>query len=199
MHLSFLDVYKRFGNNDVLLEYTKKIKIVTQIITFCLTLNVICALVYPWINAIFIEKKKALGFGFLLPFADPKTEVGFYIDFWFQQNCWSFGGVAYVACFRTYYLLIGQLVIKIELLKCMIKDLKLLIDDNEDKKQNEKISKQLSDIVDFHISYLEFIDDFEAVANSFFFVLASSLTFQVSIILLVLTKEVIFSNNHKSV
>lgn len=192
MHLSIVDIYKRFANNDVMLEYTKKIRLMTRIISFCLSINVFCSVMYPFINAIFIEKQKVLSFGFLLPFTDPKTNFGFYINFLYQQNCWIFGGVTYMAVFRTCWLFIGQIVIKTELLKYMIQNLKELLDNNDDGKQNKNISLKLSEIVDFHISYLNNIEEFEKIANGFFFVLASTTTFQVSIILLVLTTEVFF-------
>lgn len=191
MHLSFVDIYKKFSNNDVILENTRKIQLMTQIISISMSTNIICSIIYPYINAIFIEKKKVLSFGFLLPFSDPKTDFGFYINYIFQQNCWVFGGMANMGVFRVFWMLIGQIVIKAELLKCMIQSLRELVDANLDGKNNKKISLQLSEIIDFHISYLQYIEGFETVANSFFFVFASTTTFQVSIILLVLTYEVI--------
>lgn len=192
MHLSFVDIYKKFANNDVILEYTKKIRLMTRIITFCMSINIICCIIYPFFNVIFFAKKKVLSFGFLLAFTDPKTDFGFYINFIFQQNCWIFGGFTYIAVFRTFWLLIGQIIVKNELLKTMIYDLKKLVEDNDNGNHNKNVSAKLSEIVDFHISYLKYIDDFEILAKKFFFVLASSTTIQVSITLLVLTLEVIF-------
>lgn len=153
--------------------------------------NTTCGCIYPMIDAIFIKKKKVLSFGFLLPFIDPTTNFGFYINFFHQMWCFILGGCGYASVFRSYWLIIGQLIIKIEILKYNTNNLMELIENNNDGKQDKKISLALSEIVELHIGYLNFMNTLENIGNKFLFVQASSTTAHISIVLVVLYIKVI--------
>lgn len=194
INLSFLEIYKKYGEIDFILEYTKKMQLLLRILSLSILANVSSGCIYPIIDILYIRKKKVLSFAFLLPFIDPVTEIGFYLNFLWQMWHFILGGFGYAAVFRTFWLMTGQLVITIEVLKYKMNNLMEIIENNEDGKKDKLISSELSEIVEYHIIYLEFVNTLENFGNKILFVQASSTTVHISIILLVLTLKVTNDN-----
>lgn len=155
LHLDFIAFHKKYADNNILLDYNKKTRRLNNVLCACIVLFAFCSILYPLIDALFLQKKKVLGFGFLIPFTDPATDFGFYINFAFQCSNIVTAGVGYIAIFRLYWLLFGHLCTKLEVLTSMVEDIKEITENNESGKHDSTISKKLNDIVDFHIDYLE--------------------------------------------
>lgn len=200
INLSFIEIYTKYGEIDFILDYTKKMQLLLRILSISILANVSSGCIYPIIVAIFIQKKKVLSYGFLLPFIDPATSIGFYINFLWQMWGFILGGFGYAAVFRTFWLMTGQLVITIEVLKYKMNNLMDIIENNEDGKKDKLISLELSEIVEYHIKYLKFVNTLENFGNKMLFVQASSTTVHISILLLILTIKVkTFSLNNCSI
>lgn len=160
-HLEIIDFHNKFADKQLLLcDYNKKLRICNKIVGYGCTICVLSCIIYPIFVSIFLSKKKVLGFGFLLPFTDPEELFGYFLNYVFQNVEFIICGFGFIAFLRLYLLLFTQTCLRLDILKNTVDGLTDLVLNNEDSKQDKKISSRINEIVQLHMEYLRLIYGF---------------------------------------
>lgn len=199
LHLSFVEFHKKYAEYNLLFDYNKKIKRCVDLLTKILIPSFLLCIIYP-IIALVIQKKKVLCFSFVLPFIDVNTNFGYSVNYLYQSSQVVVATIGYMTFFRIFWLLFGNALVRVDLLKEFLDELK-------DTDDDATITRKIKEIIDLHLEYMRFeiptglpiffkflflfssIESIEEVGSTPIFTLAVSTVMQVSIVLLVLSIE----------
>lgn len=157
IHLEIVDFHKQFSEQNLLLEYNKKIKPVNNFFGFGGIFLIVVCILYPIIDSIFFAKKKVLCFGFLIPYVDPEEIVGYLCTFVFQNIQVSVLALGYATCLRMFWIFFAHAIARIDLLIITVSDLTKHTTDNDDHEKHTVMTKKLDEIIELHNEYLRFI------------------------------------------
>lgn len=165
VHLELIDFHKKYAENKILLEYNKILKFCNKLFASAMIFCIVLLNSYPIVDSIFFAKKKVLGLGYIIPFTYPDENIGFILNFIFQNIQCALSGYGYVVFLRINWLYFAHTCVRIDILKNTVNDLKENITDTYDENNNQIISLKLNEIVQLHVEYLRFNNLF----CSFFF------------------------------
>lgn len=106
-----------------------------------------------------------------LPFINRYSTFGFIVNCCFQiylNLALYFGNPA---ADSTYFMLIMQLKIEVDIFQCTLEDFSEILSLNDDSAAKEKIDKMLVKVVDDHLSIVQFHQIVKSIINKQFFVL----------------------------
>lgn len=156
LHLDIIDFHNKFADNLILFKYIKKVKFLNNF--FCVSgiTAVLACIAFPVFDSIFLSKMKVLCFGFLIPFADPNENLGYFLTFVFQNIQVAILGCAYVTFITIYWQYSAHANVRIDILKNAVEDLNEHITDIDDEEKSKLLEVKLKEVVKLHNHYLRF-------------------------------------------
>lgn len=95
--------------------------------------------------------------GYYLPYFDPNEWGGYMANLLFEYFIAYFVVVGNLSNCRIYTTMIGHCCTEIDVIKDMLQDLKIVLENSENRYQNDKVSNMINNIVEAHLQHFKWV------------------------------------------
>lgn len=187
MHLQLIDFHMKNLERGILFFYNKKLKLLTNLASGILCVCFSACMIYPVIDTLFNRNGKVLTFACIVPFTDPHSNFGYFINLTNQSLLITYACYGYVIFLRLYLLMFVHLCVRVDVLVEVANELHGHIIECGTAAQNRVVTLKLTEIVQLHLEFLSFFGRYNVFARHPLFIQAISTVVQVALVLFVLS------------